>query len=274
MRSICILFLLLLLPAIAHALSDADHKRLQQTCPAYVRADEELGKYWKSVLLKLTPQQRKEALNQQREWVRTGRDAMAREFMKAGLSFEDAYVRAIIRRIHELDALVYYQSMSKEDIARGAVKTDSYFLHEDDYPEYFEERAGGDPAARKTVKAHEPTADEDPVPADVQKFQAAEAIFEAESNRLRFDSTYKNRYITIVGIINDVKEKDGNYLVTLYGPFKDNPLKFVVCHFGTKHRDDLMRLNKGNTVAITGVYEGEQLLDMASISLFACRITM
>ena len=94
----------------AHALSDAQHRRMLKTSPAYAQADAELGRAWRALREALVqaglkdrfdggtnPPARGSVLAEQREWLRSGRDREAKALRGEG-SEADGYAAATRRR--------------------------------------------------------------------------------------------------------------------------------------------------------------------------------
>lgn len=99
---VAVLFLAPTFSREAHALSDRDYKELL-LYPPFRQADEELAAVWKDASRDFRANGDGEFfLQQQREWIRSVRDEEARAFMNAGVSKEDAYTRAVRRRINQL----------------------------------------------------------------------------------------------------------------------------------------------------------------------------
>ncbi len=98
----------------AHALSDAQYRRMLKTSPAYAQAEAELGQAWKALREALAqaglkdrfdggtnPPARGSVLAEQREWLRSGRDREAKA-LRGGGSEADGYAEATRRRAASL----------------------------------------------------------------------------------------------------------------------------------------------------------------------------
>ena len=98
----------------AHALSDAQHRRMLKTSPAYAQADAELGQAWRALRETLArsglkdrfdggtnPPAQGSILAEQREWLRSGRDREAKALRGEG-SEADGYAAATRRRAASL----------------------------------------------------------------------------------------------------------------------------------------------------------------------------
>ena len=109
------LVLVLLLCGSALALSDKDYLRLKRNNKDFARADRQLTEVYEAIKDNLTAREFEKVKREQRNWIRTGRDAFARKRMKAGDSKAAAYTAATMARVDEL---------------RG-----KYLSDEEDYPE-------------------------------------------------------------------------------------------------------------------------------------------
>lgn len=271
LKFIILLISLIIFPTFSHALSDAEYKEMIANYPDYKRADAELGRHWKKIFKPLKGEKRKILLEDQREWVRSKRDEIAREFMEAGLSKAKAYERATIRRIHELDALIY--NLFHED----QPKSDDFYFAETDYPEYFKEKgskpqnvtpskpkspqvskqdtnqpSGEAPQSKPTHKS-EPESGTLPL-----KLKASAAIHEAESNFQSFEAKYKNKILTIQGVIAGMDEDNGTYILKVNTSEDSDSRKNIICKIDNKFEDAIFTLNIGDEISVSGLYDGSK----------------
>ncbi len=99
-----------------YALSDAEYKEMFQTSDDFAITDMELTGTWKHVYSQYKGQAKKDLLQEQRAWLKYGRDAAAKAYMNTGMSKVDAYTRAIGDRIVELnEKLPGYRNMTPEE---------------------------------------------------------------------------------------------------------------------------------------------------------------
>lgn len=99
-----------------YALSDAEYKKMFQTSDDFAITDMELTDTWKHVYDQHKGQAKKDLLQEQRAWLKYGRDATAKAYMNTGMSKVDAYTRAIGDRVEELkEKLPGYRNMTPEE---------------------------------------------------------------------------------------------------------------------------------------------------------------
>ena len=101
-RSFIALALLLMLCVPAFGLTDAEYRRLKRTNPDFKSADDELAQTWNSLKKSLPPKSFEELQKNQREWIRKGRDEVARKYIREGHSRADAYIFATVDRTEDL----------------------------------------------------------------------------------------------------------------------------------------------------------------------------
>ena len=86
-------------PTKSHALTENEYNELLQV-PYFKQADQELSAVWKEVYNKLSGAYKKQILNDQRQWLKSGRDSSAKALMEEeGFTIEDAYTIAVYLRI-------------------------------------------------------------------------------------------------------------------------------------------------------------------------------
>lgn len=99
-----------------YALSDAEYREMVQTSDEFAAADMELAATWKYVYGQHKGQAKKDLLQEQRGWLKYGRDAAAKAYMNTGMSKANAYTRAVGDRIEELnEKLPGYRNMTPEE---------------------------------------------------------------------------------------------------------------------------------------------------------------
>ena len=283
MQHIFLIFILFLcLPNITFALSDDEYRDLLATSTKFKNADAALSNHWKKIFKPLKGTQRQYLLDEQRAWIIDERDEIAMQFMEAGLSREDAYTIATLRRIRELDYLNYYAHLSQKTNAK---KTIDDFLIDKDYPSYYHKQS--------TKPQHAPSKDlptpkpqsapnltqpnsvqpsiQEPSPANnaVVKLKATVAITEANTDRSSFDRKYKNRQLLIAGIITDIRMDNTNYILTLNG---SNNQEGIRCYFDEKYSDQILTLNQDDAISVKGMYKVESDSQYEGITLYNCEI--
>lgn len=134
------IFFLVLVVAVfsvppAFALSDAEYTEMYRTSPYFKAADDALTQTWKETTRGLSPKDKKALLQEQRQWVRSGRDEEAQSLMRQGIRKDCAYAKANQSRIASLRAFAYYASLSPADKASGNIKADSFFEDDSDLPQ-------------------------------------------------------------------------------------------------------------------------------------------
>lgn len=117
------------------ALSEAEFQKLVKTWPAFAQADTELGQAWKKNTTGVSREDKEFILKDQRQWIKSGRDAEAQELVNSGYSRRCAYLVAILKRTAVLEAFGHNARLSQEDkdLGRG-VKSDDFFFDEDSIP--------------------------------------------------------------------------------------------------------------------------------------------
>lgn len=107
------------------ALSDAEYNSLAKNSSEFRQADKELNKFWKDTIGQLDGDYKKQVLNEQRQWVKTGWDKTAQKFMAQGLSKSAAYTKAIHERINQLRVIQENSTLSENEM--GSAKADDYY---------------------------------------------------------------------------------------------------------------------------------------------------
>ena len=85
-------------------MSDREYKQLMKSSPEYAAADREMARVWKSLPSKV----RKAELPHQRDWIKTGRDREAYNYIRRGAGRAEAYTRATRMRTYALQDLAAY----------------------------------------------------------------------------------------------------------------------------------------------------------------------
>lgn len=112
------------------ALSDAEYNSLAKSSSEFRQADKELNKFWKVTIGQLDGDYKKQVLNEQRQWVKTGWDKTAQKFMAQGLSKSAAYTKAIQERINQLRVIQENSALSENEM--GSAKADDFYNAQDD----------------------------------------------------------------------------------------------------------------------------------------------
>lgn len=112
-------------PTKSHALTENEYNELLQV-PYFKQADQELSAVWKEVYNKLSGAYKKQILNDQRQWLKSGRDSSAKALMEEeGFTIEDAYTIAVYLRIGDLYVIQHNNSLSPDQY--GSAKADGYY---------------------------------------------------------------------------------------------------------------------------------------------------
>ena len=112
-------------PTKSYALTENEYNELLQV-PYFKQADQELSAVWKEVYNKLSGAYKKQILNDQRQWLKSGRDSSAKALMEEeGFSIEDAYTIAVYLRIGDLYVIQHNNSLSPDQY--GSAKADGYY---------------------------------------------------------------------------------------------------------------------------------------------------
>lgn len=96
------LTLLLLAASSAFALSDSEYLKLKKSNMDFARADKRLSNVWTNVKKSLPKKVFTELQKLQREWIASGRDEAANEYIEQGYSRAEAYTMATNDRVDAL----------------------------------------------------------------------------------------------------------------------------------------------------------------------------
>ena len=86
------------------ALSDEDYLRMKRDNPEYARAEQNLTRVWNELKSSMPKDKYYILLQEQRDWIRSERDAFAAGYMKQGYSRVEAYTMATNDRADYLPA--------------------------------------------------------------------------------------------------------------------------------------------------------------------------
>lgn len=106
------------------AISNTEYQELLKV-PYFKQADQELSAVWKEVYNKLDGAYKKQILDDQRQWLKSGRDASAKALMEEGFTIEDAHTIAVYLRIGDLYVIQHNNSLSPDQY--GSAKADGYY---------------------------------------------------------------------------------------------------------------------------------------------------
>lgn len=124
-RIIITSFIITFYATAVFAISDTEYQELLKV-PYFKQADQELSAVWKEVYSKLDGAYKKQILNDQRQWLRSGRDSSAKALMEEeGFTIEDAYTIAVYLRIGDLYVIQHNSSLSPDQY--GSAKADGYY---------------------------------------------------------------------------------------------------------------------------------------------------
>ena len=104
-RILVVIALVLLMVSPSFALSDAEYLKMRRNSVAFARADKNLNRVWASLKKSLPKAVFTELDKLQREWVASGRDEEAEQFMEEGYSRVAAYTMATNNRADALPDL-------------------------------------------------------------------------------------------------------------------------------------------------------------------------
>lgn len=121
----CLCIALLVFTDCPFALSEADYKMLKETSDKFRAEDQQLGKYWKELMSRLDDESKQLLRKEQREWLKSARDAEARTFMAGGMSKADAYAKATQLRANQLRVALENSYLSPEEAGRA--KADDFY---------------------------------------------------------------------------------------------------------------------------------------------------
>lgn len=102
---------------------------------------------------------------------------------------------------------------------------------------------------------------------------AVNLITEVSKNQMRFDKKYKGKQIATVGFVGKIDEKNGGYVLSLFGEQGlVNPFHYIECRFSISQEDKLLELNKGDRVLIRGTYKGKEAFQVGALVLHNCTV--
>lgn len=104
-RIVSALLLAVLFTGSAFGLSDREYRQLKRESRLFAGADETLTEVWHGIEDQVTRLERSafdELRDEQLEWIRSGRDRVARRYMRNGASKDVAYANATYDRVREL----------------------------------------------------------------------------------------------------------------------------------------------------------------------------
>ena len=105
-RILSALVLIAVLAGSAYALSDKDYTRMKRESSVFREADRKLGAVWHRIEDEITKPARSvfEILkSEQRDWIKSGRDRVAKKYMNDGFDDYNAYAIATYERIGYLE---------------------------------------------------------------------------------------------------------------------------------------------------------------------------
>lgn len=102
---------------------------------------------------------------------------------------------------------------------------------------------------------------------------AVTLISEVGKNQMRFDKKYKGKQIATVGFVGNIDEKNGGYVLALFGEEGlVNPFHYIECRFSASQEDRLLELDKGDRVLIKGTYKGKEAFHVGALVLHNCTV--
>ena len=103
-----------------------------------------------------------------------------------------------------------------------------------------------------------------------EKYPVQEILDAYTANEMAFDDQFKNRKITVVGKVTKIaKTTDGACEVVLKGMWKD-PFDLLTCKLSPGATRKALRLRKGDTATIEGVYQGKGSMQFKKLILHNC----
>ena len=94
--------LTLILAGSASGLSDKEYTRMMKTSKAFREADEFMNECYKECRQTLPRSDFKRVAEEQREWLASGRDETAQDFIDDGMTRAEAYAKVTEMRAHDL----------------------------------------------------------------------------------------------------------------------------------------------------------------------------
>lgn len=103
---------------------------------------------------------------------------------------------------------------------------------------------------------------------------AKDLISEAKANRMRFDKNFKSKHVRVSGYVGEIKPDRNAFTMLLFGEKGDliNPFDHIECHFSVSEEDELLDLNRGNSVTIIGMYKGKEDFEVGEFVLYDCKV--
>ena len=103
-----------------------------------------------------------------------------------------------------------------------------------------------------------------------EKYPVQEILDAYTANEMAFDDQFKNRKITVVGKVTKIaKTTDGACEVVLKGMWKD-PFDLLTCKLSPGATRKALKLRKGDTATIEGVYQGKGSMQFKKLILHNC----
>ncbi len=118
--------------SMCFAISDEEFQKIKSESELFIKADKDLDVIFKRVLKIAKGSQKKQIIQDQKNWLESRRDEIAKEFTDAGLGRKFSYYRATIWRINELRATEY----GIKHNGNGDMP-DSCFFTDEDNPEFY-----------------------------------------------------------------------------------------------------------------------------------------
>jgi len=193
------LMLLILVSAPAFALSDADYLKMKKNSQTFARADRKLTNTWNKLKKSLPDYAFQQLQQNQREWIKKGRDDEAKKYIKEGYSRTEAYTLATNDRANKLPEIA---AMYEED---SGVQTENGFPIEEEKP-------------KKTSKNVKKEVEED----NYGEIEEERFSKDTESDGIIYEGNYtsrnKNAFMTV--LILDKSSNEAEVTISLKKPEK------------------------------------------------------
>ena len=131
--SLMVAAMMIMFASSVFAMPDAEYNKLKATSQAFNEADKELCDIWKETYPELKGEHKKRIKKEQLQWIKSGWDKEAKEFMKEGLSKDKAYAKAAHERANVLRAISHNSNLTAEN--SGSAKADNYYNSMEDAKE-------------------------------------------------------------------------------------------------------------------------------------------
>lgn len=118
-KAVIFFFCLFLSISEALALTEAEYRDLVESSREFREADEEMARRWKEIYGSFPKADKAWLMENQREWLATGREKAAAAFMARGASRGEAYARAARMRVKDLDII-------ENNATREKMRADGY----------------------------------------------------------------------------------------------------------------------------------------------------